>query len=380
MKKQLILTFSLIICCLIISDSIEAKAGQKNSPFEYETKSLGNGTCRITEIRIKKDKGISVLKVPSTINGETVVSIGPGMIDEKNEDAVLQNVFLLSTYVDGGDPYKSLKYWQYKLRYWYYKPSQDKQKIRAMKIKKIILPDCITEIKEDCFAMLKSLKRIKLPKNLTTIGDNAFAGTPKLKTIHVPADVKDGVVREGGLAATGFPWKSFTISSKNPYYKVKKGCILSKNGKLLYAPAQTKDIRIPDSVTTIEQGAFYNLTIKSLYLGAGVRKIKINALSTKNSCHITLSPSNPYLAKTDQCIYYKKNKEIIAGIPKKRVLKISNKIRVIGSDGFSIVGIKPSLRKLYISKRVKKLPPNWYSILHWGDTECKIYYKNKLLR
>lgn len=85
-----------------------------------------------------------------------------------------------------------------------------------MKIKKIILPDCITEIKEDCFAMLKGLKKIKLPKNLTVIGHNSFAGTPNLKTIHLRANVKDGVIN---MAKTGFPWKSFTISSQNPIIK-----------------------------------------------------------------------------------------------------------------------------------------------------------------
>ncbi len=376
MKKQLILIFFFVLFCYIVSDTIEAKAGEKNSLFEYETKSLGNGTCRITEIRIKKDKGISMLRVPNTINGEIVVSIGPGMIDEKNEDRILQNVFLLSTYADHGNPYKYQKDWHYKLRSWYYKPSHDQQKIRAMKIKKIILPDCITEIKEDCFAMLKGLKKIKLPKNLTVIGHNSFAGTPNLKTIHLRANVKDGVIN---MAKTGFPWKSFTISSQNPYYKMKKGCILSKNGRIFYSPAKIKDIRIPDSVTTIEQRTFYNCTIKSLYLGARVKKVKTNALCTKNRCHITLSPLNPYLAKSVQCIYYKKNKEIIAGIPKKRILKISNRIKVINNDGFSIVGMTPPLRKLYIPKSVKKLPPNWNTLLHWGNTGCKIYYKNKLL-
>lgn len=246
MKKQLILTFSLIICCLIVSDSIEAKAGQKNSPFEYETKSLGNGTCRITEIRITEDKGISVLKVPDTINGETVVSIGPGMIHEKNEDAILQNVFLLSTYVDGGDPYKSLKYWQYKLRSWYYKPSHDKQKIRAMKIKKIILPDCITEIKEDCFAMLKGLKKINLPKNLTTIGEDAFTNSG-LKKVEVAKD--------------------------NKYFAVHKRCLYKKKkGKLLLIFGKGSTLTLSKKVKMMDRNLmFTKYKIKKLVIPQKIR-------------------------------------------------------------------------------------------------------------
>lgn len=368
--KRYVAFIAVFLIGFLTMDTIQAKTGKNTSPFEYVTVPEGEKACRITEIRIKKDKGISVLKIPDTINGKTVVSIGPGLLDEDNEDPVLQNVFGLYEWVDGDESYEN------------WKSRSKEQKRRAMKVEKVILPDTIKKIREYCFATLKNLKTVKLPKGLTAVGERAFITTPRLRKIHIPASVKEGLT---GMKEADFLWKHVTISKKNPYYKMKKGMIFSKDGKAVYAlMTAKKNIRIPDGVKRLEEGAFYNKPVQSVYLGAGVREIKYGALSTKTACRVTLSAANPYLAKSGMCIYNRKKKSLLVGIPKSRYenvwpkitkqkiyyLKIPRKVKELDND-VSIVGVgkKYKVRKVYIPKSVETIVYGW-SISGFVHKKC----------
>ena len=182
-----------------------------------------------------------------------------------------------------------------------------------------------------------------------------------------------------------FLWKHVTISKKNPYYKMKKGMIFSKDGKAVYAlMTAKKNIRIPDGVKRLEEGAFYNKPVQSVYLGAGVREIKYGALSTKTACRVTLSAANPYLAKSGMCIYNRKKKSLLVGIPKSRYenvwpkitkqkiyyLKIPRKVKELDND-VSIVGVgkKYKVRKVYIPKSVETIVYGW-SISGFVHKKC----------
>lgn len=239
------------------------------------------------------------------------------------------------------------------------------------KIKKIILPDTIKEIRDYAFAGLGGLKSVKLSPSLTTIGRCAFADT-SISKMHIPAKLKEGVA---DLARSKASWKRFAVSKKNPYYKVKKNMLLSKNGKTLYAMlTPQKNICIPDSVKTVDEFAFYKASPQSVHLGAGVKEIKGGALSTKTRCRITLSPSNPYLARSGMCIYRKKKRELLVGIPKGRVFRISRKVKKLVADSISLVGIgkKYQVKKVYIPKTVETIEYGW-GIGGYVHKNCRYY-------
>ena len=397
MKKQHIFLFYLLLFCFIVPCTARAKTVRNTSAFDFYFRDVGNNTCCITEIRINADKGISELKIPSTINGKTVVSIGPKYFSSDHNYGIAQkNVFGLFQ-MDDSDRSVS--------EYWDWMPKDDAQKRRAMRVKKIILPDTIKVLKKDCFAAMKGLKSVKLPKkltriesgafactaikkihlsnSLTSIGQTAFLNTP-LKEINIPANLKDevtGLVRvkwNNSKRGDGF-WKRFTISKKNPYYKIKNGMLFSKDGKILYGVIKKrKNIRIPDAVTTLYSSTFHKVPLKTLYLGAGLNEIGVSALATNTLCHIKLHPKNPYLAKSGNCIYWKKNKAIVAGKPKNGVLKIPKKVRLIDKNGFSIIG-RNKIKKLIIPKTVKDIKKGWrYATLEHYDIDkikCKVITK-----
>lgn len=376
--KKLSCVLFLFFVLLLFPGTIQAKT---QNAFEFYIVSEGENTCRIAEIRIKKDKGISELTIPSTINGKTVVSIGPNE-PHANSGVVDQNVFCLYQLDDHS--YDD---------YWDWLPYDDAQKRRAMRVKKIILPDTVRVLKKSCFAAMRGLETVKLSKNLTVIESEAFAATSirkmhlpssltaikgqifldsPIRNINIPEKLKEGVTQ---LARVKASWKRFAVSEKNPYYKVKKGMLYSKDGKTLYAMLKFKKaIRIPNHVKTVAEGVFYNRSMQSVHLGAGVEKIEYGALSTRKKCKITLSSRNPYLAKAGMCLYHKRNRSLLVGIPKSRYerisakiarqkiyyLKISRKIKKLDND-ISIVGVgkKYKVRKVYIPKSVKTIVSGW---------------------
>ena len=359
MKKYIVCLIFVLLLGIFLPGKVWAKTAEDTSPFEYEIVDEGENTCRITEIRITKDEGISKLEIPDTINGKTVVSIGPGLLTGNNEDPLMQNVFGLYEWVVGDESYKN---WDCKSK---------EQKNRAMKIEEVVLPDTITYIKEYCFATLKKLKTVRLSKALTSVGRYAFMATPRLQKINIPANVKDGLTR---MKEAGFSWKHFTISNEHPYYKVIKGLLLSKDGKTVYATVSSKkNIRIPDSIQTIAESAFYNVSLKSVYLGSGIREIQAHGLATSTKCKITISKKNRYLARSGMCIYHKKKRNLLVGIPKtvkikkkkRYILKIPKKVKQLGKT-ISIVGNK-RIKKIYFPKGMKK--EAWVTWNSWRARE-----------
>lgn len=401
MSKKVMIEMAFIMSILTLSvltffgaTESKAKTSKDTSPFEYTTVSEGDNNCRITEIRIKKDKGISELKIPDTIDGKTVVSIGKDETVELGE-RLKWNAFLLCRDSAAEDGWTNR---------WSDKKSQA-QKQRARKIEKIILPDTIKEIKAYAFAGLKKLKSIKLSKNLTTIGSGAFfitsirkihfpssltsIGTEsymflstKIREVNIPEKLKDGVLE---LAQLTDSWKSFTVSKKNPYYKAKKGILYSKDGKTLYTMLTSmENVRIPDTVKTIKERAFWRRTPKTVYLGAGVSEIQLHALSIYSKCKVTISPKNPYLARSGMCIYHKKNRNLLVCFPKQvktkkgkyYMLKIPKKVKKLGKT-ISKVGvggdIHNQIKKLYYPKSFGKLPDSGM-LSSYGlttDHDCK---------
>lgn len=133
-KHRLLLTLSVIALCAIVFFAVIRFSGDPEAKFTYSD--YGEG------ILIEGYSGAPTnLNVPETIDGKKVVAIG-------------ENAFL-------GQP----------------------------KLRKITLPDTVTEIGATAFADCRKLSQVKA-KGVVLIGEAAFHGCGDLKTIELPRTVE----------------------------------------------------------------------------------------------------------------------------------------------------------------------------------------------
>lgn len=110
------------------------------------------------------------------------------------------------------------------------------------KVKEVVLPDTIETIGENAFAYCKSLSDINIPNGVEKIGIYAFRDCHNLEAIDLSSKMK--VIEKGTFA---YCWKLKQVSFSSA---------LSRINEVAFLSCVELNLTIPDSVTTIEPGAF----------------------------------------------------------------------------------------------------------------------------
>ena len=124
----------------------------------------------------------------------------------------------------------------------------------------ITIGNGVTSVGVSAFRGCTGLASITIPDGVTSIGGCAFYGCEKLTSVTIP----DGVSSIGvGPFVYCTSLTSITVDANNPNYKSIDGNLYTKDGKTLIQHAIGKAdtyFAIPDSVTSIGEGAFWGCT------------------------------------------------------------------------------------------------------------------------
>ena len=282
MKKIIYAAMFFLAITMMCGNAEKAEAkSYKAGKFKYQYKNTKKGVW-ITKITPLSSKGISKLNIPAKIKGKKVVKLG-NTKDKYGTDDEARNIFgLMMCDPDGVGNFVI---------------SNTKAQKRIEKIKKINLPSSIVSITPRCFYYVQDGKEINIPK---------------------------GVKKEVVNQFTRVKWKKVKISSNNKIYKLKSGCLLSKNGKILYGlvykkkklivPKTVIEINTSDSRDTVENTmgdhglAFFGC--ETMGISKNVEKINFYIYNC-SLMKVEVDPANKYFASKDGSLYNKKNGKLI---------------------------------------------------------------------
>ena len=288
MKK--VLWFSAVLFVIALGMRVSASAETKkigNFKYEYDSAPNGNDVW-ITKITPVTGSDISTLKIPSKLDGNKVIKLGA---KDDTDDNFYNNIFGMSISEEDNNLV----------------PKQIVSDVA--KIKKIILPSGLKELTPDCFhdiqkgktiSVPKTLKKniralcnlqwkkvtinkgnkkykvksgclisksgktfygyletkssVKIPNRVKTIAERALYGNKSLKEIYIPKTV----TKIKGEAFSYMKKIQIKIASKNKYYFVSKGCVVSRRtGRLVVAVIKKRIITIPEKVTVLKEGTSF---------------------------------------------------------------------------------------------------------------------------
>ena len=144
------------------------------------------------------------------------------------------------------------------------------------KISSVVIPDSITKIGQSAFSYCRSLKSVTIPSSVLSIGSEAFGGCESLESI--------------------------SVDNANQYYLSENGVLFDHDKKtLIVYPANKSETSyaIPDSVTTIEKGAFYHSqNLVSVTMAEGLSAIETEAFMLSGIESVTLPLSVSHIGQS----------------------------------------------------------------------------------
>ncbi len=356
--SSFIVCFFLLLSCTI-AISIKINAAEKISWDKSEKTEVVDGNNRyltyfssngkyswIYKIEQVEEKEMESLELPETIEGAIVKKIG---YEDKSDSDDVRN--LLGVIVE---PYHNI----------------DGSDVMPKGIKKVSIPSTVTEICGTAFCGFYNLEEIEIPDEVTTLKYALFYGCSSLKRIVLPKKLEK---IENDVFRKCKNLKEFSISKDSKKYCCVDNLLLSKDKKsFIKAPTGLKKVSIPSTVTKIARDAFLDTNVKKVFIPESVTSFQKNSLSGKKIQEILISPDNKLYAVEEDCIYKKKNGELIAIINRGDIIRLPKQVRIL-TNRVSTIG--KDIENLIIPKTVKELRKNCF---HYGirlKTEATIYFE-----
>ncbi len=184
-----------------------------------------------------------------------------------------------------------------------------------------------------------SIKSIVIEEGITGIGSFAFYFCNNMQTITLP----DSLSSIKATSFLGSPIQTIVLSDSNPYYSLIDGVLYDKScSTLIKCPVNKTTVDIVDTVSSIEDYAFYKCNISSLSIPQGLTSIGNQAFGyCYNLSAITL-PDGLLTLGTDSFSYCYRLTEI--HIPE--TITIIPYEAFVGCTGLQSVSIPESVTKI----------------------------------
>lgn len=281
------------------------------------------------------------------------------------------------------------------------------------------IPNTVTSIGYSSFESCGNLKSIELPKFLTHIKKHAFSWCQLLTVVEIPKSVR---IIEGGVFAYCPKLSNILVDAENEFYCSVDGSVFSKDKTEIIQYATGKDdeaykipntvdriayyafegaglisVEIPNSVTIINEGAFFNCPeLTSVILPNSALKIGIDAFrkcermqnifipelvseigydvfyQCKNLSSIFVDKNNENYSSKDGILFDKNQTKLIFYPPAKKDVKYIIPESVTSLEGHSFAG-NIFIKSLELGKDVDNLE---YGALFCGDNLKEIVVLN----